>query len=205
MYDEKDLVNHILFTLGEDTTPTLTTQHPAVLSARTFLSSIDKEFQGRGFWFNRERSIKLLPDSFGKVRIPDETLSFVITNCVTVTQPDKERTRYVKRGGYVYDAYNHTNILNTALWADLVIRLPIDDLPPTAASYLKALAADRAFLASDGDVQVYRELQRQTALAWNLLFAEELKASKLNALTTPSAAKLRYSIGSSPNANLLGG
>jgi len=206
MYDERDLVNFILQKCGESPTPTLETSHPSVLAARTRLADADKDFQSRGWWFNKEQSIKLIPDSEGRVQVPAETLSFVVTQCSLMQLPARDRSRFVKRGLFIYDSYAHTNVLNVAVWADIVLRIDYADLPAQAATYLKWYAAEQAFLSDDGDANVYQLIQRETAKAWALLFAENLKAVNPNALETPAAQSLRFnSISSSRDPRIIGG
>lgn len=183
MYTELELVNHILETLGEDTTPTLETSHPAVVQARSRLTSDNKEFQGKGWWFNKESNLKLLPDSDGRVRIPDETLTFRVTSCSLWARDIG--TRFVKRGDFVYDTVEHTNILGVAVWTDITILLDIEDLPPSAGTYLKHFAAENAFLADDGDLGSHARLIRLTQAAWADIRNDEMKSVRNNALGSP--------------------
>lgn len=206
MYTELELVNHILSTQGVATTPTLNTQHPAVLDARAWLATSSKEFQGIGWWFNRERGLKLLPDVNGRVRIPTETLTFQVTACALATQSPSEKQRFVKRGQFIYDNILHTNQLNVAVWVDICILLDISDLPSSAGSYLKHYAAEGAFLADDGDIQVHNRLQVETAKAWAVLKQDELKAVSANALQSPGAYQLLMTPGyTTANPNIPGG
>lgn len=195
MYTELELVNHILKTLGQEKTPTLATQHPAVLDAREALASANKEFQGMGWWFNREHNLKLLPDANGRVLIPNEALTFQVTQCVLERKMPNEKQRFVKRGKYIYDTVLHTNQLNVAVWVDICNLLTVEDLPSSAGSYLKHYAAEASFLGDDGDLGVYRALQIETAKAWTVLKQDELKAVSANALESPAALQLLRSPG----------
>lgn len=209
MYDKKELVNHILRTLGESTTPTLETQHPAVLEAVVTLDGVSKGFQSRGFWFNTDYNLKMLPDANGRVLLPDNTLTFEVKQCSLTTTPFNERGRFVKRGKYIYDTKLHTNVLSVAVWVDLVTQLDYADLPPTAAEYLKHRAAEEAFLNDDGDVGQYRELQQRTRLAWNNLYADQLKQRDSNQGASPFGTAMRMyqggGIGYRGNPNIIGG
>ena len=205
MYDELELVNHILQTSGESPTATLVTQHPSVVAARLRLATVNKDFQSRGFWFNREQAIKLLPNAEGRVVLPAETLSFVVNQWSLSQLPDRMRSRFVKRGQFIYDTYEHTNILNTPVWADIILLLDYSDLPAQAAKYLKALAAEQAYRADDGDMQVFQSLQIDRRTAWNELFAEELRATSPNQLASQEARNLRYSRDGTRNPIIPGG
>lgn len=195
MYTELELVNHILKTLGVATTPTLATQHPAVLDAKAALLSASKEFQGMGWWFNREHNLKLLPNADGRVQVPTECLVFQVTRCALDIKMPFNKQRFVKRGKFIYDNVLHTNQLYVAVWVDICNLLNVEDLPSSAGSYLKHYAAESSFLGDDGDLGVYRQLQIETARAWTVLKQDELKAMSANALESPGALQLLRSPG----------
>lgn len=201
MYTELELVNHILHTRGEDTTPTLVTQHPSVVDAKQVLASFSKEVQGKGWWFNTDYAVKLLPNSEGKVVVPDKVLKFTITRTVQDVASPQQKLRYVRRGGFVYDTWNHTDVLNIAVWADLVVLLDYDDLPEPAGTYLKHYSAAQAFLSDDGDIAQKRELDRLTSEAWMFLRKHEIDAQATNALESPYAQNLLYGPGTSYGRN----
>lgn len=194
MYTELELVNHILQIAGEDQTATLVTSHPAVIAARSALSSYNKEFQGTGWYFNRDFGMKLLPDVDGKVAVPDNALSFQVTSCLLQRSSPFEQARFVRRGSFVYDTVKHTNVINMAVWADLIVLLDYADLPPQAGTYLKHLAGERYFLDVDGDISQTRELSGRTARARAELVSEQLRVLGTNALNSPSARWLRHGV-----------
>lgn len=194
MYTELELVNHMLHVAGEDSTPTLDTTRPDVVVARQTLASYNKEFQGQGWWFNKEYAVKLLPDSDGKVQVPNGAIQFKVTNCLLQNSSPVEQARFVRRGGWVYDTVRHTDIIKMAVWADLVMLLPYEDMPPASAAYLKHLAAERYFLDSDGDVAQSREIQQRTMRAWAMLQQEQLQTLGVNALNTSTGRWLRHGV-----------
>lgn len=200
MYTELELVNHVLQTLGEENTPTLDTTHPAVVQARNTLASYNKEFQQRGWWFNTEYGVKLLPNSEGKVRLPTDTLEFQVTQCILMARMPSQKVRFVKRGQFIYDAQEHTDILNCAVWADIVLLLDISDLPAAAGNYLKHFTAESAFLADDGDIQVHAKLQQKTLVAQAELKQSELTCTGANQFESPHMLAFRQSaLGSGAN------
>lgn len=201
MYTEQELVRHILFVQNEDSTADIGSQHPAVQQARMHLTNMKKEFLGRGWWFNREYKRKLLPDSVGVVYLPEETMSFTVTPAVLYTQSPAGKMRYVKRGDRVYDSVEHTFNIGCALLADLIVDLPYEDLPTNAGTYLKYLAGNTAFRASDGDMQVKRDMDVDLEGARQRLFAEELRVTGANALDSPQAQNLLMGIGQQGSGN----
>lgn len=209
MYTELELVNHILHTLGQDVTATLETQHPAVVGARQTLLSYNKEFQGRGWWFNQEQNVKLVPDVEGKIAIPEGTLTFAVARCILESRSAVNRARFVKRGNYLYDNVEHTGNFTFPVWVDYTVLIDYEDLPQEAAAYLKHYAADAAFIDDDGDAQQWRILHQRTMEAEMTLKRLQLKNMKHNALLSPSSQNLLAGVlgaySSSRNPRLIGG
>jgi hypothetical protein len=210
MLDELDIVRAMMAVNGEGTasSPTLETTHPSVQAALSALRRLNTEFQSRGFWFNRERDIKLLPDIDGKITIPAETLSFSVTAYDLMRKTPYSQQQYVNRGVKVYDNLNHTYVIGVPIWADLILELTVEELPATAAAYLKNLAVQQFYEDDDGDLNKARKLEERTAKAWHRVYAEELKVTAANALSSPQAQTLRYRIGQSgspSNPNYPGG
>lgn len=180
MIDDNHIINHMLTTIGEGGVSTLNTLHPSVANAKRILETEDVQFQAVGWWFNKERDIRLAVNEAGQVEVPADSLS------VTVSYLDNkspaEKLRYARRGKYLYDTYKHTNVLNTAVYVTLVMRLPISDLPPLAANYLMHKCAESAYVADDGDNFKTEKLERYRMEAWQKLKAQELETLEANGL-----------------------
>lgn len=203
MVDKLSLVNHLLQTVGERRVLTLETGHPSVTQAIQALESYDEDFQGRGWWFNRNKSMKLLPNNLGQILLPKEAMSFQVTHRQLQNLSSNEKSRYTSRGGMVYDSWQNTFAVGVSIYADLVVRLDIEDLPSIAASYLKHWAAENYYIDDDGDNQKSDKLAERRMLAFHALKAEELKVEATNALDSPAAQHLTYRIGQSQGHNPL--
>ena len=196
MDPELEVVNAILRAGGEAITLTLSTQHPSVIQAKDVMDSNNKDFQSRGWWFNRERNITLLPDNEGKIKLPDETMQFSLTQNLLNNQNRAEgRERYYDRGKWVYDNFLHTYTISTPIYADLILLRPVTELPAPALSYLKHLCRHAVLIDDDGDLQKVAKVEDQKAEAWHRLYAYELKTTAQNALDSPAAQQLLYRIG----------
>ena len=167
MDPELEIVNAILRVTGESTTSTLATQHPSVIQAKDAMNSNNKDFQSRGWWFNRERNIKLLPDNEGKIALPDGTMQFQITQNGLNNTNGVGKERYVDRGRKVYDNFLHTYVIGIALYADLIILRPVAELPAPAISYLKHLCRVSVLVDDDGDLNKAQKIEEQKAEAWH--------------------------------------
>lgn len=208
MENKLSIVNHLLQVTGERRVLTLETGHPSVIQAIQALESWQRDFLGKGWWFNTNKTVKLLPNNLGEILLPTECLSFSITHNQLAWQQPGNKEQYVKRGKRLYDSWNNTFIINKALYADLVIWLDVEDLPQVAASYLKHWAAGEYYVDDDGDLQKANKLAERTMLAWHSLKAEQLRVESTNALDSPAAQGLRHRISSTGvyhRANFVGG
>lgn len=182
----------MLATIGERAQVSLETRHPSVVQAVAVLESNDYDFQGRGWWFNKEVNVRLMPDAnSGEIRIPAESMEFRLSpNCAHA----RDGGRYVPRGTRLYDTVNHTYNIGAAVSADMTLRVPIENLPPQAFTYLKHLAAQAMYEDEDGDNQKLQRLSERKAFAWQQLQAAQFKAAAPNALHSPAAQALTYRI-----------
>lgn len=189
MIDDNIIINHMLTTIGEGGVSTLNTLHPSVANAKRILEVEDVQFQAVGWWFNKERDIRLAVNEAGQVEVPASALSVIVSHLDN--KSPAEKLRYARRGKYLYDTYKHTNVINTALYVTLVLRLPISDLPPMASNYLMHKCAETAYVADDGDNFKTEKLERYRMEAWQKLKAQELETIEINALDNSVAGQMR--------------
>ena len=204
--DRATIINSMLSVIGESGVSSTTSTHPSVQTASRILETEDVDFQQVGWWFNREYRLTLVPNSEGRVSVPADALDVRIAD-VNVQQPG-EKLRYTRRGNYIYDAIKHTNIINTKVYVDLVVRLPIESLPSVAASYIMHKAREAMYIDDDGDSFKTEKLQLATAFAMAKLKAVELQMIAANALDNPTARLLLSGMtgtNGSRNPNLIGG
>lgn len=100
--EELAAVNDILASIGEPPVSTLEGDANAdVANARRVLNKINRQIQSKGWTFNIEENVELLPDAFNHL-IPylSDYLSVMSTG---------GSSAYVNRGGYVYDRQNRTD------------------------------------------------------------------------------------------------
>jgi hypothetical protein len=198
------VIDHMLSCIGESGVGTEASLHPSVLSAKRILATVDLDFQTTGWWFNRERSLNLVPDEQGQVQVPDNTLSMNITDVATFVSP-ADKQRYTKRGNRIYDTFLHTFNIHTAITVDVVTQLTIEDMPAVAALYVMHAAGLAMYEDDDGDKFKTEQLERRVALAWQKLMAQAMKERATNALDTPFARTLLSGNGAGRNPNLIGG
>jgi hypothetical protein len=195
----------MLSVIGEGGVSSTTSTHPSVQAASRILDTEDVDFQQTGWWFNREHLLTLVPDNEGRVSVPASALDLRISD--VERKLPAEKLRYVRRGNYIYDSIEHTNVISRKVVVDIIVRLPIESLPSLAASYLMHKSRQTINLDDDGDTFKAGELEKQTMIAFAKLKAAELKITGVNALDSPYAQRLLSRIGSgySRNPNLIGG
>lgn len=180
-----EILNHVLGVAGISPVTSDESQHPMALSAMVQINRVDKELQKRGWWFNTEFSLELNPNESGEIIVPSGTLFL---------WPIDRNRHLVRRGSRLYDPQNHTYTLNDPVSVDLILQLPIEDLPEAAAMYVQHQAALDFYVNEDGDEIKAKKLATDVATAWAELQRSQLKASNVNAMSRPITAVLRSRI-----------
>lgn len=130
-------VNDILAAIGEPPVSTLEGDSNAdVANARRILNKINRQIQSRGWTFNIEEGLELLPDVYSKmITYSDDYLSLMSTSGQSV---------YANRGGYVYDRTNRTDRFESPITVN-IIRLREYDEMPECFRYWIVTKASRQF------------------------------------------------------------
>lgn len=178
-----DALNHMLNVNGENPVTDPSSNHPSVISAMVELRRVNKEMQTRGWWFNVEYDLKLIPNSLGQIIIPSDTLWI---------DPINVQSRLVRRGGKLYDPVRHTFQIDQTISVNAILLLPIEDLPESAAMFVLHKAAYDFYVNDDGDDTKSTRLEQQVDRARAVLQQEELRVTNLNAKNRPATAQLRY-------------
>ena len=200
------IINHMLRTLGEGGVSYDQSLHPTVQLCNNCLDVVSSEVQGRGWWFNKEYNLTLVPDNRGEVIVPPEALDMTISSVVNMGPGEKRR--FVRRDNRIYDTIKHSYEIGHNVVVDVTLLLAIDDVPSQAQSYIQHKAAETIFLDEDGDPQKLSKLEQRTMLAWQGLQAQQLKNISTNALDRQSAAILTSGwrpAGQGRNPNFIGG
>jgi len=176
----------MLNVIGESPVSSATSNHPSALSAAVTLNKLTKELQNRGWWFNKEYALNLLPEvSTGHILIPQGALDI---------DPNHPYSNLVQRGNRLYDPVNHTYNIGEAVRVDVVLELTIEELPEIAAAFLKAKAAYDFYVNDDGDETKSTRLEKEVARTWASLQQAEMQNSDINSRNRPVSALLRSRI-----------
>lgn len=139
-----DAVNEILSAVGSSPVNSLEDElNVDVLNAVRILDSVSKEIQSRGWDFNIEDSVALLPDDdTNLVPCPNNYLRFVSSGY-----------KLIRRSGYFFDILSQTNEFPEGLTLDTLVRgLEFEELPEVFRKFITCRAArifQMRYLTSD--------------------------------------------------------
>lgn len=180
---ELEIINSMLAQVGESPVTSAESLHPSVVSAKNVLKNVNTAEQGRGWYFNTERNRVLLPNTTGEVLVPPGTL------LIDSEDPDD---KLVQRGRVLYDNKNFTTIINRPVKVRRIVRVDYEDLPPTAAEYIRAQAVYKFFVEEDGEGNKYAALLSDVQNAYARLNAEHIRVVGSNALSAPRVREAMY-------------
>lgn len=187
MLTELQAINIMLRAVGQSPITTAGLQHPHAIVAQNTLVDIDTEVQARGWWFNEDKAVNLLPDDEGHIIIPGNALNCDPTKLNNSNYPT---SNLVQRGSRMYDPINNTFVISEAVECDIRYKLEFGNIPHCCASYIAYYAALEFQADALGD-QV--KLQRLTQKVFDLhieLKAQDVLNRNINAQTSPNAARL---------------
>ena len=169
-----DAVNTCLRYIGEMPVPptvdidSLSELHEAKI-IRTTLQQTSREYQTRGWWFNKE-SWRFLPNSAtGTIAIPVTVISLYGTS-----------NTVLNRGGFLYDVDNQSLDFDDGVDCEVIWEVPFENLPSSFADLVTyATAKDiQAFLR--GDTAADKRLSERIAQSYTLVQKEHLNYTKPN-------------------------
>ena len=173
--EELAAVNDILAAIGEPPVSTLEGDANAdVANARRILNKVNRSIQSRGWTFNIEEGVTLLPDVFS-VMIPYSTdyLSMLSNG---------GQSQYVNRGGYVYDRIAQTDRFPGGIVVNLIRLREFDEIPECYRHLIVAKAARQFNSRFFGAPEVDGALQEEEAEAKQACFEYELDYGNYNML-----------------------
>lgn len=129
-----EAVNQMLRAIGEQPVSSLTSGVLDAEQAEVILGDVSKEIQAKGWPWNRDEKIRLVPNNDDEVVLPANTLN--IDPAYTSAHLD-----YVVRGDKLYDRKNQTFTITSPVYVDLITEFDFEDLPYALAKYISARAA----------------------------------------------------------------
>lgn len=169
-----DAVNEILSAVGSSPVNSLEDElNVDVLNAVRILDSVSKEIQSRGWDFNIEDSVALLPDDdTNLVPCPNNYLRFVSSGY-----------KLIRRSGYFFDILSQTNEFPEGLTLDTLVRgLDFEELPEVFRKFITCRAArifQMRYLTSD---ELNKHLMTEESSAYADIIDYDLTTGNYNIL-----------------------
>ncbi len=138
-----DIINSMLATTGTAKLSAEDISHPDYVQADRLLDDILEEFAARPLWFNTVIRT-LMPNGDDKIVVPNNTLS---------CDPVDQRLDYAVRGQYLFDLGNYTFSIPTAVECVLQMQVALEEMPPIALQFIRAMARFYYFVDKDGSTQ----------------------------------------------------
>ena len=163
---ELSAVNAILGAIGQSPITSINKTNPEIGFIYNLLRDSNVDVQSEGWHFNTERHVKYTPQDVGgikKIAIGNDILQMDVTDGWS-----KRNYDVVKRNGYLYDKYDHTDDwdeLTDGIDLDIVKLLSYEDLPEVFKRYIIYKSAVRAATQLVGNPQLAQLLAQQEALA----------------------------------------
>ena len=159
---ELSAVNAILAANGQSPVTSVTQSNPEIAFIYNLLRDSNVDVQNEGWHFNTENHIKYTPDSNNKIAISDDILKIDVTDGWSRKHYD-----VVKRNGYLYDKYDHTDVWDdvTEIYLDITYLFSFVNIPEVFKRYIVYKASTRAATQLVGNPQLARLLAQQEALA----------------------------------------
>ena len=162
---ELSAVNSILGAIGQSpVTVVAGNTNPEVSFIYNLLRDANVDVQNEGWHFNTERHVNYTPDAVtGKITIGSDILKMDVAKGWTHRQYD-----VVKRNGYLYDKYDHTDDWSDAtagIDLDLVRLFNFEDLPSVFQRYIIFMASGRAATQLVGNPQLVQLLATRESYA----------------------------------------
>ena len=163
---ELSAVNAILGAIGQSPVTSINKTNPEIGFIYNLLRDSNVDLQSEGWHFNTERHVKYTPediDGAKKITIGNDILKMDVTDGWS-----KRNYDVVKRNGYLYDKYDHTDDwdeLTDGIDLDIVRLISYEDLPEVFKRYVIYKAAVRAATQLVGNPQLAQLLAQQEALS----------------------------------------
>ena len=155
---ELSAVNSILGAIGQSPVTSIVKENPEVGFIYNLLRDSNVDLQNEGWHFNTERHVEYTPDSNGKIAVGSDVLR------MDTTDGWVDRTHdVVKRNGYLYDKYNHTDDFSdhTTIKLDIVKLIAFEDIPSVFHRYIIYRASRMAATQLVANAQLVQLLQLQ--------------------------------------------
>ena len=160
---ELSAVNSILGAIGQSPVTSLVFDNPEISLIYNLLRDANVDVQSEGWHFNTEKHVTYTPDSVtGKIVIGNDILKMDVSEGWEKRQYD-----VVKRGGNLYDKFDHTDDWSdhTSIDLDITRLITFEDIPTPFQRYITYRASRIAATQLVANPQLVQLLAQQEGLS----------------------------------------
>lgn len=172
-----EAVNRVLALTGEEPVNSLDTDFPQVSIVLNIITNQSRQIQQKGWWFNEESKIKLIPNIEKRIVLPENVLNCSIIN---------DNGNFIQRGDTIFNKLGQTYEFEHPLCADIVRFLEWTELPQIAREYVIAQARLNYNQDFFNDQNLKQDLYMESQKLWIELREKHINNLDLNVLKNVS-------------------
>ena len=167
---ELEAVNLMLMTIGEykvNDLINLAGRSDAAI-AKDILNNTSRAVQSKGWTFNTDFGVKLLPDTEGRIKLGASILRIDTTSKVRSSEKD-----IIERDNMLYDRENNTHIFTEDVTVNTITYFNFESLPEAARRFIAIRSARVFHDRVVGSGELHRFFQEDEGQAWSELVEYE--------------------------------
>ena len=158
---ELSAVNSKLGAIGQSPVTTINKTNPEIAFIYNLLRDANVDTQNEGWHFNTEKHVEYTPDAVTKkIAIGSDILKIDMHDNWA-----KRTFDIVRRNGYLYDKYDHTDQWDNKIDVDIVKLFPFEELPSVFQRYIVYRASRLAATQLIANPTLVQLIGQQEALA----------------------------------------
>lgn len=175
------MVNDVLRRLGKQRITALdtggTTTHAEI---ERVIVETSKRLQTKAWMFNTIPTTEAVPNTTTKKITVANLASVQILHIDAID--DEPWNNYTQRSGFLYDIENATDLFTSTVNVQLILELPLSDLPEAFAQYVVSSSAQSFNRNFIGNSQRDAHLRDETQNAQTVVNSEEIRSTDVNLL-----------------------
>jgi len=183
---ELSSVNSILGAIGQSPVTSLDFTNPEISFIYNILEEVNTDVQNEGWVWNRECHYPLSPDSDQEIKFPANVLRLdIYENSIY------RETNVVRRDGKLYDKARHSYKFDKPIEADVVWKVPYEDLPVAFKRYITYRSSVRAATQLISNPNLVQILAQQEAYTRAICMEYECNQGDYSMFGTPEGTSYR--------------
>lgn len=173
LISELDAINKIIAISGDSPVQTLEDDYIQAKLARQILTRASRDLQSRGWWFNEEQNVPLVPDINGYITLAPNIISFSAID---------DDGAYVQRGTRIYNRTKRSYVFSASIEADLIVGLDWNELPQSARAHIVDIACEIYNNDFFGAEDIKKTLKESFYASWLVLKDADTDSRDINLL-----------------------